>query len=103
MVIHRCRSIRSFVLYRDLDLGGQGQDGIPSWIIGDTFLKNVYSVFRFSDPPAVGFASKGSGGTSLSVLLLFIILFYFSDSLSFSPSITRSNRWKLAEEPLEPT
>ena len=41
--------------------------------------------------------------TSLSVLLLFIILFYFSDSLSFSPSITRSNRWKLAEEPLEPT
>jgi cathepsin D len=27
----------------------------PSWIIGDTFLKNVYSVFR-SSPPSVGFA-----------------------------------------------
>src|SRR5262245_53736616 len=27
----------------------------PAWIVGDTFLKNVYSVFRY-DPPAVGFA-----------------------------------------------
>jgi cathepsin D len=28
----------------------------PSWIVGDTFLKNVYSVFRFN-PPSVGFAT----------------------------------------------
>jgi len=28
----------------------------PSWIIGDTFLKNVYSVFRFN-PPSIGFAA----------------------------------------------
>lgn len=28
----------------------------PSWIVGDTFLKNVYSVFRYS-PPSVGFAA----------------------------------------------
>lgn len=28
----------------------------PPWIIGDTFLKNVYSVFRY-DPPSVGFAA----------------------------------------------
>ena len=27
----------------------------PSWIFGDTFLKNVYSVFRYN-PPSVGFA-----------------------------------------------
>ncbi|KAF7300915.1 Aspartic peptidase A1 [Mycena kentingensis (nom. inval.)] len=27
----------------------------PSWIIGDSFLKNVYTVFR-QEPPAVGFA-----------------------------------------------
>ncbi|PCH43534.1 acid protease [Wolfiporia cocos MD-104 SS10] len=27
----------------------------PPWVIGDTFLKNVYSVFRY-DPPSVGFA-----------------------------------------------
>ena len=29
------------------------------WIVGDTFLKNVYSVFRFQ-PPAVGFAQLSS-------------------------------------------
>jgi cathepsin D len=34
----------------------QGGGGNPSWVVGDTFLKNVYSVFR-ADPPAVGFAS----------------------------------------------
>jgi len=28
----------------------------PNWIVGDTFLKNVYSVFQ-SSPPAVGFAT----------------------------------------------
>ncbi|KAI9573773.1 aspartic peptidase domain-containing protein [Boletus coccyginus] len=28
----------------------------PSWIIGDAFLKNVYSVFRYN-PPSVGFAT----------------------------------------------
>ncbi|KAI0250118.1 aspartic peptidase domain-containing protein [Lactifluus subvellereus] len=31
------------------------QPGLPVWIVGDTFLKNVYTVFR-ADPPAVGFA-----------------------------------------------
>jgi len=37
----------------------------PAWIIGDTFLKNVYSVFR-ANPPAVGFAqlSDAAGGSS---------------------------------------
>ncbi|KAN0088860.1 Aspartic peptidase domain containing protein [Tylopilus felleus] len=29
---------------------------VPQWIIGDTFLKNVYSIFRY-DPPSVGFAA----------------------------------------------
>ncbi|KAH0828118.1 aspartic peptidase domain-containing protein [Lanmaoa asiatica] len=33
---------------------------LPSWIIGDVFLKNVYSVFS-ADPPAVGFAQLASG------------------------------------------
>ncbi|KIJ20610.1 hypothetical protein PAXINDRAFT_106243 [Paxillus involutus ATCC 200175] len=28
----------------------------PDWIVGDTFLKNVYSVFRYN-PPSVGFAA----------------------------------------------
>ncbi|KAF9244096.1 aspartic peptidase domain-containing protein [Melanogaster broomeanus] len=31
-------------------------NGAPSWIVGDTFLKNVYSVFRYS-PPSIGFAA----------------------------------------------
>ncbi|KAG1728181.1 aspartic peptidase domain-containing protein [Suillus paluster] len=44
--------------------------GSPTWIIGDTFLKNVYSVFRYN-PPSIGFANlssiaiaeNGAGGT----------------------------------------
>jgi len=30
-------------------------ESTPAWIVGDTFLKNVYSVFRYN-PPSVGFA-----------------------------------------------
>ncbi|KAI0267050.1 aspartic peptidase domain-containing protein [Gloeopeniophorella convolvens] len=43
----------------------QPGQGNPSWIVGDTFLKNVYSVYRAS-PPAVGFAqlSDAAGGSS---------------------------------------
>ncbi|KAG1725280.1 aspartic peptidase domain-containing protein [Suillus paluster] len=37
-----------------------GGSSSPTWIIGDTFLKNVYSVFR-ANPPAVGFAQLASG------------------------------------------
>lgn len=54
----------------DLGLGSQigSGGGNPSWVVGDTFLKNVYSVFR-SNPPSVGFAqlssaAGGSGGPS---------------------------------------
>jgi len=39
-----------------LDLGSQGG---PDWVVGDTFLKNVYSVFKF-DTPSVGFAELAS-------------------------------------------
>jgi cathepsin D len=45
--------------------------GTPQWIVGDTFLKNVYSVFR-SNPPAVGFAQlsavAGSSGSPSTVI-----------------------------------
>jgi len=34
-----------------------------TWIVGDTFLKNVYSVFR-AEPPAIGFAQLASGLSS---------------------------------------
>lgn len=40
-------------------------NGVVEWIVGDSFLKNVYSVYRQS-PPAVGFAALGSGGTPIS-------------------------------------
>ncbi|KAF9461540.1 aspartic peptidase A1 [Collybia nuda] len=37
----------------------------PSWIVGDTFLKNVYSVFRY-DPPSIGFAELSSTALALN-------------------------------------
>jgi len=37
----------------------------PSWIVGDTFLKNVYSVFRFN-PPSVGFAQLSSTALAMN-------------------------------------
>nr|VWO95028.1 Aspartyl proteinase [Ganoderma boninense] len=54
----------------DLNLGsnvGSG-GGNPVWVVGDTFLKNVYTIFR-ANPPAVGFAqlSAAAGGTPASV------------------------------------
>jgi cathepsin D len=45
----------------DLSMGTniQSGSGNPNWVIGDTFLKNVYTVFRAS-PPSVGFAQLSS-------------------------------------------
>ncbi|KAF8489905.1 aspartic peptidase domain-containing protein [Russula emetica] len=37
-----------------------GSSSGPGWIIGDTFLKNVYSVFR-ANPASVGFAALAPG------------------------------------------
>ncbi|KAG6817358.1 hypothetical protein H0H93_007312 [Arthromyces matolae] len=41
-----------------------GASGSLNWVVGDTFLKNVYSVFR-SSPPSIGFAqlSTAAGGS----------------------------------------
>jgi len=39
----------------------------PSWIVGDTFLKNVYSVYRYN-PPSVGFANLSSNALAQNVL-----------------------------------
>ncbi|THH00463.1 hypothetical protein EW145_g7072 [Phellinidium pouzarii] len=47
------------------DLNASSGGSTPSWIVGDTFLKNVYSVFRFN-PPSVGFANLSSVSTSLN-------------------------------------
>ncbi|EPQ57127.1 acid protease [Gloeophyllum trabeum ATCC 11539] len=49
----------------DLTQGANVGSGNPSWVVGDTFLKNVYSVFR-ANPPSIGFAelSSAAGGSS---------------------------------------
>ncbi|KAK7692175.1 hypothetical protein QCA50_003796 [Cerrena zonata] len=51
-----------FDLTQGSDVGSGG--GNPSWVVGDTFLKNVYSVFR-ATPPSIGFAqlSDVAGGS----------------------------------------
>ncbi|KAJ7090940.1 aspartic peptidase A1 [Mycena belliarum] len=50
----------------DLSLGSniQANSGNPTWVVGDTFLKNVYTVFRQS-PLSIGFAqlSDAAGGS----------------------------------------
>lgn len=50
----------------DLSLGSSivSGNGSPNWVVGDTFLKNVYSVYR-SQPPSIGFAqlSDAVGGS----------------------------------------
>lgn len=45
----------------ELSTGGSA----PSWIVGDTFLKNVYSVFRYN-PPSVGFAALSDTALSMN-------------------------------------
>lgn len=40
-------------------------DSAPSWIVGDTFLKNVYSVFRFN-PASIGFASLSDASLAMN-------------------------------------
>ncbi|KAG2016244.1 aspartyl protease, variant 2 [Coprinopsis cinerea AmutBmut pab1-1] len=60
----------------DLGLGSNIPENSqnPGWVIGDTFLKNVYSVFR-ADPPSIGFAelstlAGGSGEYSVRCQVL---------------------------------
>lgn len=50
-----------FDLTRGTNIGSSSQG--PGWVVGATFLKNVYSVFR-ADPPSIGFAelSTAAGG-----------------------------------------
>ncbi|PWN47446.1 acid protease [Violaceomyces palustris] len=49
-----------------VDLGSDAY-GVPQWIVGDSFLKNVFSVYQYS-PARVGFASlKGDTAQVVSV------------------------------------
>jgi cathepsin D len=47
-----------FDLSQGSSAGGGGR-GNPQWVVGDSFLKNVYSVYR-ATPPSVGFAQLSS-------------------------------------------
>ena len=38
---------------------GGGNSNNPTWVVGDSFLKNVYTVFR-AEPASVGFANLSS-------------------------------------------
>ncbi|EPQ32240.1 uncharacterized protein PFL1_00437 [Pseudozyma flocculosa PF-1] len=50
----------------DIDLGGRGVYGVPEWIVGDAFLKNVFSVYDGNG--RVGFANlKGSEAQSAAI------------------------------------
>jgi cathepsin D len=42
---------------------------VPAWTMGDTFLKNVYSVFR-ANPPSVGFANLSTEAICQYILCL---------------------------------
>ncbi|KAK0475555.1 aspartyl protease [Armillaria novae-zelandiae] len=69
----------------DLTAGSNIPEGTgnPGWVVGATFLKNVYSVFRDSNPPAIGFAqlSSAAGGSGAG-----------PSSNSSEPSLTSSVR-----------
>ncbi|KZV73516.1 acid protease [Peniophora sp. CONT] len=45
----------------DITFGNAPDPDSASWIIGDTFLKNVYTVLRAGDNPAIGFAQLADG------------------------------------------
>ncbi|KAF5346349.1 hypothetical protein D9758_011478 [Tetrapyrgos nigripes] len=54
----------------DLSLGSniESGQGNPNWVVGATFLKNVYSVFQNGNPPQIGFAQlSGAAGGSGTV------------------------------------
>lgn len=42
------------------------QPATPEWIIGDSFLKNVYTIFSYKNPTAVGFAQLSSAFHEMS-------------------------------------
>ena len=44
---------------------GSSGGSAPPWIVGDSFLKNVYSVFR-ATPPSVGFAQLSDTATAMN-------------------------------------
>ena len=46
---------------------------LPSWTIGNVFLRNVYSVFQ-ANPPAVGFAQLASASGNSGAFIWYFCL-----------------------------
>jgi len=70
----------------------------PSWIVGDTFLKNVYSVFRFN-PPSVGFATLSSAATSQNDVNGVVPTPTIGSVIAVSATSTGTNRLSNAASP----
>lgn len=66
-----------------------GGDGNPNWIIGDTFLKNVYTVLR-SSPPSIGFAQLSAEAESSSDSSSTTVGSGTASTFSFNPLATGS-------------
>jgi len=75
-----------------------------TWVLGDTFLKNVYSVYRYA-PPSVGFAQLSpavkNAGTTTSVTSLTTTTPSTTNSISSSSSTASyfSTVWVQASPP----
>ncbi|KAK2467877.1 hypothetical protein APHAL10511_000172 [Amanita phalloides] len=70
--------------------------GNPNWVVGDTFLKNVYSVYR-SAPPSVGFAQlsaqaggSGTGGSGAGSSSSSSSMLTLSSTISIGPPTATS-------------
>ncbi|KDN49658.1 hypothetical protein RSAG8_01723, partial [Rhizoctonia solani AG-8 WAC10335] len=47
----------------ELSMGGLGNPDVPQWVVGDAFLKNVYSIYRY-EPPSIGFAQLSAAAAA---------------------------------------
>jgi len=72
----------------------------PAWIVGDTFLKNVYSVFRYS-PPSIGFATLSSTATAQNDVKGAIPSPTIGSVVVVSATSTGSNRFSNAALPAQ--
>ncbi|KAF4567268.1 hypothetical protein EYR40_006265 [Pleurotus pulmonarius] len=83
----------------DLGLGSSivSGGGNPNWVVGDVFLKNVYSIFSAGNPPSIGFAqlSDAAGGSSgeQTVFTLFLLFYFHGEALLVLSLSARGAVW----------
>ncbi|CUA66620.1 Cathepsin D [Rhizoctonia solani] len=69
----------------ELSMGGLGNPDVPQWVVGDAFMKNVYSVFRY-EPPSIGFAQLSAAATGGQPILQQPIITSTPTSLTSAPA-----------------